>query len=202
MEKIISKEIAKKLMKSKGELRGAVFETDISFILREKGKEGLKKVEEEMKRLGYPFRYKNIRTIEFYPIGLRAVSLLAIKKVLGFSDEKIKEMGAEVPRFSSVIRFAMKFFSKEKKLFFENASELWKRFLTTGEFKSVLDEKNRMAISTLKNFNIHPIFCTYLLGIIPAFHKLITGAKEITCKETKCSFRGDEFHEFLVKHKY
>ncbi len=38
MEEIITKELAEKLMKQKGELRGAVFRADVRFILRERGK--------------------------------------------------------------------------------------------------------------------------------------------------------------------
>lgn len=201
MEEIISKEIAGKLMQSEGELRGVIFITDISFILKEKEVEGLKRVEEEMGRLGHPFRYENINPISFYPIGLRAVSLLVVKKVLGFSDEKIEEMGFEVPRSSSIIKLYMKFFAMDKKVFFKNALKLWDSLITVGEFETVLDEENKGAVSSLKNFNIHPILCTYLLGIISSFHKIATGAKEVTIKETKCSFRGDEFHEFLTKHK-
>lgn len=203
MEQIISKEIAEKLMKVKGELRGAVFKTDIQFILKEKGKEGLKKIEKEMERLGYPFEYEKIRVTSFYPIGLRAVSLLVMKKVLGFSNEKITEMGFEAPRSSFILRLSMKFlaFTRSAKLWYQNTPGLWRKFVTIGEFSvPEFDEKDKkIVIDRIRDFNVHPILCTYLLGILPSFNELARGLSGLTCKETKCSFQGGKYHEFLVK---
>ncbi len=153
-----------------------------------------------MEKLGYPFKYEKIRIMDFYPIGLRAVSLLVIKKVLGFSDEKIKEMGAEVPKSSFIMRLSLKFFSfaKNPELWYRNATMLWKRFLTVGEFSvPEFDEEKKRVIIRIKNFNIHPVFCTYMSGILKTFHELARAAKNVTCQETKCPFRSDDYHEFL-----
>ncbi|MFQ6049875.1 MAG: hypothetical protein ACE5J0_02440, partial [Candidatus Paceibacterales bacterium] len=128
----------------------------------------------------------------------RAVSLLAIKKVLGFSDEKIEEMGAEVPKYSSVIRFAMKFLGlvRNVETYYQNIPRMWKRFVTVGEFWAESNEEKKRVIIRIKALNIHPILCTYLLGILPAFHEIARGRKA-TCQETKCPFRGDNYHEFI-----
>jgi len=57
----LTKEFAQKLMEIKGEVRGVAFRTDTEYILREKGEEGLKKLEDKMARLGYPIKYKKLR---------------------------------------------------------------------------------------------------------------------------------------------
>lgn len=202
MKQTISQELIQKLMSLEGEVRGVVLTADIQFIIDEKGKEGIKKVEEEMARLGLSFEYEKIKIMHFYPIGLRVVILLVIKKVLDFSDEKIQAMGFALPRSIPLIRMYTRFFAMDKKIFFRNAAKLWRSIVTIGEFETSLDEKNKQAISILKNFDIHPILCTYLLGVIPCFHKIATGAREVVSKETKCSFRSDGRHEFLVKHRY
>jgi len=202
MEGFISKELAEELMAIKGEVRGIILKTDTRFIIQEKGEEGLKKVEEEMINLGCPLKYKKVKTVSFYPIGLRAISLLVMKKVLGFSDDKIEILGFEVPKSSFLVRLYARFFAMDKRVFFRNAAKLWKQVVTIGEFKTALDDKNKMAISTLNNFNIHPILCTYLLGIIASFHKIATGAKKVSIKEIKCSFKEDDIHEFLATHEY
>lgn len=201
MEEVITKEIAKKLMELKGEVRGLVFSSDVVFILKKKGKEGVIEVEEEMRRLGYPLNYEKIKSTTFYPIGLRIVSLLVIKRVFSFSDEDIREMGRDVPKFFLLVRLYLKFFSMDKKDFFENASELWKKIVTVGQFNTSLDEENRISRTILTDFNMHPILCIYLSGIIPTFHKIITGEENVITKETKCIHRGDEFHEFITEHK-
>lgn len=119
MEEIISREIAKELMGIEGKVRGAVFKADVDFITKEKGREGLKKIEERMESLGYIFKY----------------------------DEKEK----------------------------------------------------RIVVDRIENFNVHPIFCVYLLDILSGFHEVARGTKKPTAKEVKCSFLSDEYHEFLIK---
>ena len=72
----ITKEIIKEVMAVKGEVRGIVFKTDADFVLKEKGKESLKAVEEELARIGYPINYQKLKTMNFYPLGVRVLSLL------------------------------------------------------------------------------------------------------------------------------
>ncbi|MBM3258059.1 MAG: hypothetical protein FJZ05_02520, partial [Candidatus Nealsonbacteria bacterium] len=81
MDKETTKEAAQRLSKISGEVRGVAFKTDMEFVLKEKGKGGLKKVEDELKRIGFPIKYEEIKVMDFYPIGLRVISLMAIKEV-------------------------------------------------------------------------------------------------------------------------
>ena len=203
MEETITKEEADELIGIKGELRGAVFKADVGFITREKGEEGLRKVEDEMKSLGYVFKYKDIKAMAFYPLGLRAVSLLAIKKVLGFSDEKIKEMGFYVAKSSFVLRLSLKFIGLTRKaeLYYRNTPNLWKKFVTIGEYSipEFDEEKKKIVVNRVKDLNSHPIFCTYLSGIIPGFLEVARGISGVQVEETKCTFKGDEYHEFVLK---
>lgn len=46
----LNKEIASKLMKIKGEIRGVDLKADAEFVLKAKGEEGLRKVEKEFKK--------------------------------------------------------------------------------------------------------------------------------------------------------
>ena len=75
MKEIITKEIADELMKIKGEVRGIAPKSHVQFVVEEKGKEVLKKIEEKMKELGHPLEYKNMKSMSFYPIGLEAITL-------------------------------------------------------------------------------------------------------------------------------
>ena len=203
MEEIINKEIAKRLMALRGEVRGAVFKTDIQFINREEGKDGIKKIEQEMENLDYPFEYEKVRTTGFYPIGLRAVTLLVMKKIFGFSDQKITEMGISAPKSSFIIRLSMKFlgFSRSPELWYKNSSDLWKKFVTIGSFKVLeFDEKDKkMVREKIEDIKIHPVLCAYLLGILPSFNEVARGLKATSSRETKCIHRGDEYHEFLIR---
>jgi len=195
----INKEITEKLMGIKGEARGTHFRNDADFIIKEKGKEGLKKVEKELEWLGCPIEYEKINQFAFYPVGLRAVSLLAIKKVFNWPDEKIKELGIYAMKVSWIIRVFMKYFFSTEKVFNE-AQKTWAKYFTVGELiveKEDLKKKN--VILKVKNFDLHPIYCKCLEGVFLELGKLILKPRKISCEEIECSFRGGKGHRFLIR---
>lgn len=202
MEQLITKKLANELIKMEGEIRGAVLKADTAFIIKEGGRESLEKVEDRMKSLGYIFKYDEIKPMKFYPIGLRVVSLLVIKEVLGFSDDKIKEMGAYVAKSSFVLRLSLRFlgFSRSAELYYKSTPDLWKKFVTTGDFKTAeFDEKEKkIVVSQIRNFNQHPILCIYMSGILLGFLEVARGIRGAQVKETKCEFQGDDYHEFVL----
>ena len=200
MNQEITKETVQKLMEIKGEVRGVTFKTDIEYILKEKGQEGLKKVEEELEKVGAPIKYKEINTMIFYPVGLRALSILVIKKVFNFSNDKIKEMGFFATKISLIIKLFTRYFLSLQRVFFKEAPRIWKKHWTIGELIPVeLNEKKKYAIIRLKDFDLHPLYCQYLGGYFCGVLKLIIKTAEITSEETKCTFLGDEYHEYLIK---
>ncbi len=200
MEEIVSKEKADELMKISGEIRGIVIKADAQFIERRKGKESLEKVEKEMERLGYPLKYDEIRAMGFYPIGLRTLNLLVIKQALNFSEKDIREMGMESAKVPALIRFFMKHFLQRKDVFFRKIPMLWKKFSTLGRLENVMfDERNRKLIVALKDFDVHPLYCLHIQGLFYTLLKIITGSNQVSCEETKCVYKGDECHEFLLK---
>lgn len=201
MEEITKEEI-KKLMEIEGEARGVVFQTDIEYILREKGEEGLKKLEDELKRLGHPIKFKEIKGMDFYPVGLRVLSLLAIKKVFNFDDEKIKEMGFYATKKSLIIKLFIRYFISMKRVFEKESPKIWRKHWTVGKLVPVeLDEEKKHLILRLKDFSLHPVYCLYLGGYFCGVADMLVKSPQITFEETKCTFRGDEYHEYLVKWK-
>jgi len=199
-EEIINKEVAQKLMEIKGQIRGVSLTGDADFILKKENKEGLKKVESKLKELGFLIEYDKIKTLNFYPGGLKALSLLAIKDVFGYSDKEIEEIGRMSSKLSLIIRLFIKYFSSPSNFFFKEAPKIWKKYWTVGEFIPIeFNEKEKFAIVRVEGLNLHPIYCVFLRGFFPALTQLILGNESITCQETKCCFKGDNFHEFLLK---
>ena len=198
MEQIITKEIAKRFMAIKGEVRGVALKSHQDFILKEKGEEGLKKLEEEMARLGYPIKYKEIRITDFYPVGLEVVALLAIKKLFDFDEEKFEEIGIFQSKISWIIKLFMKYFGSLEMLV-DRAPDIWKKYYTIGDFKVVeLNELKRYIVLRVENFKLHPLHCRHVKGYCYNVIKMVV-KKPVTCQEIKCPFRGDEYHEFLIK---
>ena len=189
------------LMKKSGQVRGVVFNTDAQYILGEKGEEGLKKVEEKTKEWGYPIDYKNVRNMEWYPIGLRALSLLAAKEVFDWGDEKIKDIGHSAPTYSFVVKLLMKYLLTLKQTYGKSPS-YWTKHYNVGELKvPEYNEEEKYLVLQLRDFKIHPILCPYYAGYFRKIAEL--GAREeITgIEETKCPFRGDSHHEYVIRWK-
>jgi hypothetical protein len=198
MHYIVTKEAIDAMMKAPGEVRGAVFKTDESFVLEKGGKKKIKEVERELEEMGHPFLYKNVDNMKFYPWGMRVLSLLAISMVFNMDKKAIEEMGRVAPKKSFIVKFFMRhFFTIEST--FKKASEMWRDHHTIGRLEVVeLNSEEKKATVRLYNLNFHPIFCDYLCGYFAAIAKIVEG-KEVNCKEVKCFFKGESFfHEFLL----
>ncbi len=155
-------------------------------------------MEEELEKLGQPIKYEKIKTMAFYPIGLRPISLLAIKKVFNWGNQKIREMGTCAPKVSLIIKFFIQYFLSARKTF-EQVPRMWRKHYTIGDLMPVeLNEEKKFLILRLKNISLHPILCCYLSGYFSTVVEIVMKAKVI-CQETKCSFRGDQYQEYLFK---
>ncbi len=193
----INQEEIERLKKVEGEVRGVVFKTDENYILREKGEEGLKKVEEELEKMGVFIDYKSIDRMDFYPLNLRVFSLLAISKAFNYGEEEIKEMGRNAPRASFLIKFFTKYFMSSQQTL-AKVTEMWAKHYTKGRIEAVeVSEDEGRAVFRLHEVNLHPVFCRYLLGYFSSIVSMVV-AEKVEAKETKCLFNNDDYHEFYL----
>ena len=142
----ITKEELDNLIKVKGEARGAVFQTDAEYVRLAKGEVGLSKVQEELKRMGHPIDYKNIRATEWYPVGLRAVSLLVIQKVFNWDDKEIEKMGNTAPKYSFIVRLLMKYFLTFP-MSYKQSPTYWKNTIPLGSLRHLVMTWKRNTMS-------------------------------------------------------
>jgi hypothetical protein len=196
---VLNNEVIQELLKVDGHTVGVAMQTDADFILREKGEVGLGVVEKKIGDAGFPMKYDEIETMKHYPIGLRAISLLAVKNAFGFNAEDIKKMGMAAPKISLIIKFFMQYFLSAEKTFLE-IPKMWRRHHSVGEIEPIeFDAKKRQAIVRIKKLDLHPIFCCFLTGYFSTVTKMIEKLAVFpVCKETKCTFSGDEYHEFVI----
>jgi len=183
MKKDFKKEI-ENLMKLEGKTKGEVFKTDAEYLLEKEGKEGLKIVQEETKRLGYPIPYERIKGTDWYPIGLRVVSFFAIMNTLNWKEREIEEMGKFAPKISFIVKIFMRtFLSPEVAV--KQAPRIWPRHynvgeLKTSEFKEEKKNDNEIegsCVISIFNFKVHPILCSYLKGYFLGLAEAIVGKK-------------------------
>ncbi len=182
----------------KGDTRGISMKGDFAYILHKKGKEGLKKVEEEMAKLGYPVTYNNLKEIGFYPMKVEAMTFLVMKKLFGFDREEFVKMGEFNSKVSLIVRLFMKYFVSLE-LIAREAPRFWRKYYSVGDLKVVeINKKERYIIIRVENFRHHPLHCATVEGYIISLIKMVLG-KEVSSEETKCVHRGDEYHEFVVR---
>ena len=198
MEQIISKEEFNELMKIKGGVRGATLQVYGDYLLKEEGGEGLSKLEDIMASLGYPIKFKEIKKMEFYPLGIQAVILELLNKLFGYKGEKFQEIGRFVSKTSLILRLFVKYFFSAERMMRE-IPNMWRKNYTVGELKiHKYDEKQRYLILRLENFRLHPLHGQILIGYFSTVGRML-GGEEMNLKETKSPFRGDDCYEFLIR---
>lgn len=194
----ITKKKAEELMSIKGEVRGIALKSHASFIIKEKGEEALKELQQEMKRLGCSLDHKKIESMKFYPVGIEALELFLIKEIFEFEDEKFEEIGAFGAKSSLIVRLFTKYLFSVKALA-KHGSKIWSRYYTEGELEvREMDPEKGRAVIQLRGFQVHRYHCLHVKGFLTSVLRMALGGKPLETEETKCMGRGDEYHEFVV----
>lgn len=198
MKPLITKKEFDELMAIEGKVRGVSFKTEEAFIIKKEGKEGPRKIEDAITNLGYSFNFEDIKGLEFYPLGLEVANLILIKRIFGWDDGDFQEMGRFESKISLIIKLFMRYFvSIEKAL--SLASKMWSKYYSIGNIKATeINKEKRYIVLKLDNFSIHPLYCQNFKGYFSSLARMIIGER-VVCEETKCPFKGDEYHEFLLR---
>jgi len=187
-----------KLSKIPGEVRGQVFLTDLEYVREKKGENGVSALKQKIKEWEGLIKYEKIKTTEWYPIGLRAISLLAIKEVFSWNEDEITKMGNSAPKYSFIVKMLMKYFLSPERTF-DESPKYWEKHYSIGKlepYKYSLADK--MYILRLHDFKIHPLICAYLKGYFVKIGQFTQKAK-LSSEETKCVFKGDPYCEYILK---
>jgi len=137
----VSKEEISEIVSNDGKVRGVVLYTDAEYIRRHEGEETLRRVEQETEEMGYPIDYGKVKLMDWYPIGLRAISLQAIKKVLNWDDEQLKGMGRSAPTYSIITKLMLRYFVSLNTLV-ERVQSYWDKNYTVGFITARLIDKS------------------------------------------------------------
>lgn len=198
MGDIISKEELDLLNKVEGLVRGTGLKITADFVLRERGEGGLKLLEEKMAELGYQVNYKEVKLRGFYPLKIDAINFLVASRLFDFDDKKMYEIGKALATTPIVVKLSVKYVVSFNRAV-GAVSRLWDQSYPIGSLKIIdVSRKEKYLILRLEDFNILPLYCPLLSGFFVTVLQMVV-RKEATCEETKCSFRGDPYHEFLLK---
>jgi len=196
-ENQISKKKIEELMKIPGEIRGEILLVNLPYIKEKKGEEGIKLFKKKMEEVGVSF--DKIEPLKWYPIGFLPLSLLVMKEIFGWNTEEMFNLGNSAFKLGLIPRILSKYFVSLSAVF-QMASEHWKKYHSIGELEPYqLNEKEKYIIGRLKNYKIHPLLCSVNKGVFLRIIQYVIKSKKITIEETKCMFKGDPYHEFLIK---
>lgn len=193
----VSKEEISEIVSNDGKVRGVVLYTDAEYIRRHEGEETLRRVEQETREMGYPIDYGKVKLMDWYPIGLRAISLQAIKKVLNWDDEQLKGMGRSAPTYSIITKLMLRYFVSLNTLV-ERVQSYWDKNYTVGFITARLFDKS--VFICLKDCQIPRALFPYLEGyFLRAMGMVIGNHEQIRLEETKWMHEDGKCHEFVLR---
>lgn len=189
------------LMRIKGNVRGGVIQANVVFIREMAGVEKLKAVEGKMTELGYPLDFSKINVGEWYPEALSVLIILVAKDLFNWTEKDIFEMGNSAPKYSFISKIVMRYFLSLERIIKE-IPNYWKYHFDFGGLESYKwSEKEKYLILQEKGYKFHSLLCIYHSGYFLRIAQFAIKCKKITIKETKCMFKGDPYHEYLIEWK-
>ncbi len=185
------------LEKIKGEVIGLALENHFNFILEKEGMERVKEVEERLNELGYPLRYKEIKSFQWYPRIIDEAIYFVIKKTLAWNDEKFRESGKWGAKVSFITKIMMRYFLSIEEIFAE-INNYWRKYYTIGNLEpKEINLKEKYLVFELKNFPIlFPEHCRYWEGYFWQVASYVLPKEKLKLTETECTFKGGKTHQF------
>ncbi len=190
------KKEAERLLKIEGNVRGEIFHTHAAYIRNREGENGVKKVEEKLNELGYPFKFKKFETMDWYPEGLSVLIILITKELFHWKGADVFEMGNSAPKYSFIVRILIKYFLSLRDSF-ERAPEYWEKHFDFGVLENVeFNEEKKYIVVRKKGYKFHPIMCVYHQGYFLRIVQSVLPKAKI--EETKCVYKGDLCDEYKM----
>ena len=200
-EKLSLEEISRDLRQKNGNARGDIIIGNLSYIQQEKGDEGLKLIKNKIKELGYTDDLDKIKPLEWYPESMSAMIIISAKEIFQWENKDIFIMGNLTTKYSLVMKMLIKYFSNLEMVFAE-ASKYWEKYLDVGRLEAVeINDKKNFMVLVIKDYNFHPDICFYHAGRMLKIAQLSLGKENVNIEETKCTFKGDPYHEYLITWK-
>jgi hypothetical protein len=194
---MLTRNEVEEVMRLEGRARGAAFQTDRLYLTKVRGEEGVHALEGKLQTLGYPIRYSTVKAMEWLPVGLRILSLLAIKDLFDWSNDEIKAMGNAAPAYSFIVKLFMKVLGSLE-LALTRVPDYWRSHYSVGVVEAELFAAEQRLVLTIKGFKGHPILCKYLEGYFERSLSAVCPRRKIEAVETECVYRGHVHHRYII----
>ncbi|MCK4718416.1 MAG: hypothetical protein KAT70_07085 [Thermoplasmata archaeon] len=176
-----------------GHCRGAVFKSNIGYVKKKYGSQGLNKITTYMKEKGAWMDLDKIRDTEWYPIRMRIAFLDGVYELFSGRNEEMFSLGKyaalHVERLALLVRY-----TKRTEEVVKESGQSWDKHWDIGSLEIMVNEHGHTLLR-LEEFNIGPHQCKYLSGYFVGVAEL-SGANNVSIEETACISKGDPYHEF------
>ncbi len=192
------KKTADELVTVQGKVRGEKFRTHAAYIKQREGDEGLLAVEKKMEYIGHPFKFEEIRSLDWYPAGYSPIIMLAAKDLFQWNDKDIFDMGYSAPKYSFLFKMALRWAVSVERMTEESPS-YWRKHYDFGRIEAVeVDMKGKKVVSRISGFMLHPVMCPYLQGYILRMLQYVI-KEDAKIEENKCVHKGEAYEEYIIR---
>ena len=191
------KESADRLMAVKGNVRGEKFRTHAAYINEREGDEGLRAIEKKMEEMGYPFKFEDVHSLTWYPVGYSPLIMILAKTLFNWTDKDILDMGYSAPKYSFLFKMALRWVISVERTCKE-APKYWRKHYDFGQIEAVhVDTNKKQVVARLSGFKLDPIMCPYLQGYILRMLQYVI-KEEARVEENKCIHKEDDYEEYII----
>lgn len=191
-----------RLRKMEGKIRGCCLKSMVDFLLGSEKKKFLPDIQNKLAEYGFEEDLREVRTLTWYPVSYIIASLFSFYEVLDWGEEEIKQAGRNCPKSSAqiVFRISTSIYVISLEKAFTMLPSAWKKLVNFGSLKGFeLNKKEKYLTARIRDFHVHPLYCKFIEGFGEGLGKVLIRSEKISCEERKCDFRGDPYHEFVVR---
>ncbi|MEM3738667.1 MAG: hypothetical protein QW204_02835, partial [Thermoplasmata archaeon] len=138
-----------------GTCRASIFQTNIAYLKKKKGIEGLRFLDNYMQKQGLKLttvQIEEMKPSEHVPLSSRVVFLEGCLALFENDIEKLKAMGREAPSASLILKLFIKYFVGPNSAI-NQAPPLWREHYSIGTLKVIKNEKG-IGVLVLEDFNV------------------------------------------------
>lgn len=192
------KERCDELMKIEGMMRGELLISNFVYLKKEEGVLAIRRMEKRLEEMGYPLKFEELNSLKWYKDSFCSIFMLSFQDEFGWNDEDIFNLGRFSPRYSLIVRVALRHLLSLKKAF-DYAPQLWRRNVNYGLLEPYeFNEDKRYMVFRLKDYALSPLVCIYIKGYLTSLFEQAHGRDKIKTEEITCVFREGDFHEYKI----